>query len=50
MRAKVGLEIGSMTIFTAACTMRSRTAEIDSGRRSHEPGFGMNARRAGSKR
>jgi hypothetical protein len=43
-------KIGSMTVFRAACTMRSRTVGIDSGRRSTRPGFGMNTRRAGSGR
>src|SRR5215213_1250853 len=43
-------KIGSSTILTAACTMRSRTAGIDSGRCSAVPGFGMNTRRAGSGR
>ena len=44
-------KIGSMTIFVAACTIRSRTAGIESGRRSCGlPGFGMNTRRAGSGR
>jgi hypothetical protein len=33
-RLKVGPKIGSMTIFTAACTRRSRTAGIDNGRLS----------------
>jgi hypothetical protein len=44
-------KIGSITVFTAACTMRSRTAGIDSGRcSSGRPGFGMKTRRAGSAR
>jgi hypothetical protein len=34
-----------MTIFRAACTIRSRTARIDSRRRSPEPGFARNTRR-----
>jgi hypothetical protein len=41
---------GSMTIFTAACTIRSRTAGIDNGRCSHEPGLGIHTRRAGNGR
>jgi hypothetical protein len=41
---------GSSTIFTAACTTRSRTVGIDSGRCSRLPGFGMNTRRAGTGR
>lgn len=41
---------GSSTIFTAACTIRSRTAGIDSGRSSLPPGFGMNTRRVGNGR
>jgi hypothetical protein len=33
---------GSSTIFTAACTIRSRTGGIDSGRCSFRtPGFGI---------
>src|SRR5262249_56558410 len=38
---KSASKIGSMTAFTAACTMRSRTAGIESGRSSSRPGFGM---------
>ncbi len=41
---------GSSTIFSAACTMRSRTEGIDNGLRWHVPGFGMKTRRAGSGR
>ena len=47
---KSASKIGSSTIFTAACTMRSRTAGIDSGLCSLVPGFGMNTRRAGNGR
>jgi site-specific DNA recombinase len=47
---KSASKIGSSTIFTAACTIRSRTEGIDSGRRSSLPGFGMNTRRAGNGR
>jgi hypothetical protein len=43
-------KIGSSTILTAACTTRSPTVGIDSGRRSLLPGLGMNTRRAGSGR
>ncbi len=43
-------KIGSSTILVAACTMRSRTIGIDNGRRSFEPGFGMNTRRAANGR
>jgi hypothetical protein len=43
-------KIGSMTIFSAVCTMRSRTAGIDSGLCSGVPGLAMNTRRAGSGR
>ena len=44
-----GVEVaGSSTIFTAACTTRSRTEGIDNGLRSSVPGFGMNTRRAGN--
>ena len=43
-------KIGSSTILTAACTMRSRTAGIDNGRCSVLPGLGMNTRRAGNGR
>jgi hypothetical protein len=41
---------GSRTDLTAACTMRSRTVGIDSGRCSLVPGLGMNTRRAGNGR
>jgi hypothetical protein len=42
---------GSSTIFTAACTMRSRTEGIDSGLCSVPlPGFGIITRRAASGR
>ncbi len=41
---------GSSTIFTAACTMRSRTDGIDSGLNPLLPGLGMNTRRAGNGR
>jgi hypothetical protein len=37
-----------MTIFSAVCTMRSRTAGIDSGLCSDVPGLAMNTRRAGN--
>ena len=47
---KSASKIGSMTIFAAACTMRSRTAGIESGRCSELPGFGIHTRRAGSGR
>ena len=47
---KSASKTGSSTIFTAACTMRSRTVGIDSGRRSAVPGFGMSTRRAGNGR
>jgi hypothetical protein len=40
-------KIGSIIVFAAACTIRSRTVGIESGRRSREPGFGMKTRRAG---
>ena len=43
-------KIGSSTILTAACTIRSRTVGIDNGRCSLLPGLGMNTRRAGSGR
>jgi hypothetical protein len=43
-------KISSSTIFRAACTTRSRIAEIDSGLSSSRPGFGMYTRRAGSGR
>jgi hypothetical protein len=49
--SKSASKIGSMTILVAACTMRSRTAGIDSGLCSSGlPGFEMNTRRAGSAR
>jgi hypothetical protein len=43
---------GSSTIFSAACTTRSRTAGIDNGLCSPAgaPGLGMNTRRAGNGR
>jgi hypothetical protein len=41
---------GSSTIFTAACTIRSRTGGIDNGRCPVVPGLGINTRRAGSGR
>ena len=47
---KSASKTGSSTIFTAACTTRSRTAGIDSGLCSVVPGFGMNTRRAGNGR
>ena len=47
---KSASKIGSMTIFTAACTTRSRIAGIDNGRCSAEPGLGINTRRAGNGR
>ena len=47
---KSASKTGSSTIFTAACTMRSRTEAIDSGRRSAVPRFEMNTRRAGNGR
>jgi hypothetical protein len=47
---KSASKTGSSTIFTAACTIRSRTGGIDSGLCSVVPGFGMNTRRAGSGR
>ena len=43
-------KIGSSTILAAACTIRSRTVGIDSGRRSLLPGLGMNTRRAANGR
>ena len=43
-------KIGSSTIFTAACTIRSRTDGIDNGLNSLLPGLGMNTRRAGGGR
>jgi hypothetical protein len=39
-------KIGSMTVFRAVCTMRSRTVGIESGRSSSRPDFGMKTRRA----
>ena len=42
---KSASKTGSSTIFTAACTIRSRTAGIESGLCSVVPGFGMNTRR-----
>ena len=49
---KSASKTGSSTIFSAACTIRSRTGGIDSGRCSlaGAPGLGMNTRRAGSGR
>ncbi|MBV9197282.1 MAG: IS1380 family transposase, partial [Solirubrobacterales bacterium] len=47
---KSASKIGSITVFTAACTTRSRTRGIDNGRRSLLPGFGMNTRQAGNGR
>ena len=47
---KSASKTGSSTIFSAACTTRSRTAGIDNGLFSSVPGFGMNTRRAGSGR
>ena len=44
---KSASKTGSSTIFAAACTIRSRTAGIESGLCSSVPGFGMNTRRAG---
>jgi hypothetical protein len=42
---------GSNTIFTAACTIRSRTEGMDKGRISAvSPDFGINTRRAGNGR
>jgi hypothetical protein len=43
-------KIGSSTILSAACTIRSATVGIDSGRCSVEPGFGIKTRRAASGR
>jgi hypothetical protein len=48
--SKSASKSGSITVFRAACTIRSRTVGIESGRRSCEPGFGMKTRRAGSGR
>jgi len=45
---KSASKTGSSTIFTAACTIRSRTAAIASGLRSVLPGFGISTLRAGS--
>ena len=47
---KSASKTGSSTIFTAACTIRSRTAEIASGLRSVLPGLGISTFRAGSGR
>ncbi len=47
---KSASKIGSITVFVAAWTIRSRTAGIDNGLRSLLPGFGMNTRRAASGR
>jgi hypothetical protein len=44
---KPASKIGSMTVFNAACTIRSRTAGIDNGLCSVEPGLGIHTRRAG---
>jgi hypothetical protein len=43
---KSASKTGSSTIFTAACTIRSRTAGIDSGLISSVPGLGISTRRA----
>ena len=43
---KPASKTGSSTIFTAACTIRSRTAGIDSGLISSVPGLGISTRRA----
>jgi hypothetical protein len=43
-------KIGSITVFRAACTMRSRSAGIDSGRRSSLPRLEIKTRRAASGR
>jgi hypothetical protein len=43
-------KIGSSTILSAACTIRSATVGIDSGRCSVEPGLGIHTRRAASGR
>ena len=48
--AKSASKTGSSTIFTAACTIRSRTGGIESGRCSEVPGLGISTRRAGSGR
>ena len=49
---KSASKTGSSTIFTAACTIRSRTGGIDNGLCSPAgaPGFGISTRRAGSGR
>jgi hypothetical protein len=47
---KSASKTGSSTIFTAACTIRSRTAGIDNGLCSSVPGLGIYTRRAGSGR
>ena len=47
---KSASKTGSSTIFSAACTIRSRTAGIDSGLFSAVPGLGISTRRAGSGR
>jgi hypothetical protein len=47
---KSASKTGSSTIFTAACTIRSRTAAIASGLRSLLPAFGISTLRAGSGR
>jgi hypothetical protein len=47
---KSASKTGSSTIFTAACTIRSRTGGIDSGLCSLVPGLGISTRRAGSGR
>ena len=47
---KSASKTGSSTIFTAACTIRSRTAAIASGLRSVLPGLGISTFRAGSGR
>ena len=47
---KSASKTGSMTVFNAACTMRSRTAGIDNGRLSELPGLGIHTRRAGNGR
>ena len=50
-RRKSASKTGSSTIFTAACTIRSRTGGIENGRCSpRTPGFGMKTLRAGSGR
>ena len=47
---KSASKTGSSTIFTAACTIRSRTAAIASGLRSVLPGLGISTCRAGNGR